>query len=56
MRAAHVAEGAFMSVGGVPVQELKGDGANFIKEFQAKYNPDVVDPYTPYAAAAAECC
>ncbi len=43
-----------MSVGGVPVEELKGDGANFIKEFQAKYNPDAVDPYTPYAAAAAE--
>jgi len=36
------------------VEELKGDGANFIKEFQAKYNPDAVDPYTPYAAAAAE--
>jgi len=51
---ADVAEGAFMSVGGVPVEELKGDGANFIKEFQAKYNPDAVDPYTPYAAAAAE--
>jgi branched-chain amino acid transport system substrate-binding protein len=51
---ADVAEGAFMSVGGVPVEQLTGEGANFIKEFTAKYSPDAVDPYTPYAAAAAE--
>jgi len=51
---ADVAEGAFMSVAGVPVEELKGPGADFIQQFQDKYSPDAVDPYTPYAAAAAE--
>jgi branched-chain amino acid transport system substrate-binding protein len=48
------AEGAYMSVGGVPVEQLTGAGAQFIKDFQAKYSPDAIDPYTPYAAAAAE--
>ena len=43
-----------MSVGGVPVDELTGAGATFIDDFKAKYSPDAVDPYTPYAAAAAE--
>jgi len=48
------AEGAYMSVGGVPVDQLTGAGATFVKDFQAKYKPDAIDPYTPYAAAAAE--
>ncbi|MDX6593534.1 MAG: branched-chain amino acid transport system substrate-binding protein [Gaiellales bacterium] len=48
------AEGAYMSVGGVPVEQLSGAGATFITEFQKKYSPDAIDPYTPYAAAAAE--
>ena len=26
----------------------------FVSDFQAKYNPDFIDPYTPYAAAAAQ--
>jgi branched-chain amino acid transport system substrate-binding protein len=51
---AAIAEGAYMSVGGVPVDELTGAGSTFIADFKAKYNPDAVDPYTPYAAAAAE--
>jgi branched-chain amino acid transport system substrate-binding protein len=51
---AKVAEGAYMSVGGVPVDQLTGAGATFISDFQAKYHPDAVDPYTPYAAAATE--
>jgi branched-chain amino acid transport system substrate-binding protein len=48
------AEGAYMSVGGVPVEQLSGAGATFIKDFQTKYSPDAIDPYTPYAAAATE--
>jgi len=51
---AKTAEGAYMSVGGVPVDELTGAGAQFLSDFKAKFNPDAVDPYTPYAAAAAE--
>ncbi len=51
---ANVAEGAYMSVGGVPVDELKGAGATFITDFQNKYHPDAIDPYTPYAAAATQ--
>jgi len=51
---AKVAEGAYMSVGGVPVDQLTGAGSTFIDDFKAKYNPDAVDPYTPYAAAATE--
>ena len=43
-----------MSVGGVPVDQLTGAGATFLSDFKAKYNPDAVDPYTPYAAAATE--
>jgi branched-chain amino acid transport system substrate-binding protein len=48
------AEGAYMSVGGVPVEQLSGAGSTFVSEFQAKYSPDAIDPYTPYAAAATE--
>jgi len=51
---AKIAEGAYMSVGGVPVDKLTGAGSTFISDFTAKYSPDAVDPYTPYAAAAAE--
>ena len=43
-----------MSVGGVPVDKLTGAGSTFIADFKTKYSPDAVDPYTPYAAAAAE--
>jgi branched-chain amino acid transport system substrate-binding protein len=51
---AKIAEGAYMSVGGIPVDQLTGTGATFISDFTAKYSPDAVDPYTPYAAAATE--
>ena len=37
-----------------PTDQLTGAGATFVSDFQAKYNPDFIDPYTPYAAAAAQ--
>src|SRR3954453_4644399 len=43
---ADVPEGAFMSVGGVPVEQLTRPGASFGSDFQAKYGPDAVDPHT----------
>jgi branched-chain amino acid transport system substrate-binding protein len=48
------AAGAYMSVAGVPPDQLKGKGATFITDFTNAYHPDAIDPYTPYAAAAAE--
>ena len=48
------AAGAYMSVAGVPPDQLKGKGATFIQDFTNTYHPDAIDPYTPYAAAAAE--
>ena len=52
--AGEAAEGAYMSVAGVPPEELTGAGATFLSDFEAKYSPDAVDPYTPYGAAAVE--
>jgi branched-chain amino acid transport system substrate-binding protein len=48
------AEGLFASVAGVPPSELKGAGATFVSDFTNTYHPDALDPYTPYAAAAAQ--
>jgi branched-chain amino acid transport system substrate-binding protein len=47
------ATGAFMSVAGVPPDQLTGAGATFVKDFEQKYSTDHLEPYTPYAAAAA---
>ena len=47
------AKGMFMSVAGVPVEELTGDGATFIEEFQAELGDEPVDPYAAYGAQAA---
>ena len=47
-------DGLYASVAGVPADQLTGSGATFVSDFQAKYNPDFIDPYTPYAAAAAQ--
>ena len=46
--------GLYASVAGVPTDQLKGAGATFLTDFQNTYHPDFVDPYTPYAAAAAQ--
>ena len=48
------AAGAYMSVAGVPPSQLKGAGATFIQDFTNTSHPDAIDPYTPYAAAAAQ--
>ena len=52
--AGKASEGLYASVAGVPTDQLTGAGATFVSDFQAKYNPDCIDPYTPYAAAAAQ--
>jgi branched-chain amino acid transport system substrate-binding protein len=48
------AEGLYSSVAGVPPDQLKGAGATFVTDFTNAYHPDALDPYTPYAAAAAQ--
>jgi branched-chain amino acid transport system substrate-binding protein len=48
------AEGLYASVAGVPPDQLKGAGATFVSTFDSTYHPDALDPYTPYAAAAAQ--
>ena len=48
------ARGMFMSVAGVPVEELKGAGAQFIKQFKQILGNEPVDPYAAYGAQAAQ--
>lgn len=48
------AEGLYASVAGVPPDQLTGAGKTFVSTFDSTYSPDALDPYTPYAAAAAE--
>jgi branched-chain amino acid transport system substrate-binding protein len=48
------ANGLYASVAGVPPSKLKGAGATFVTDFDNAYHPDALDPYTPYAAAAAQ--
>jgi branched-chain amino acid transport system substrate-binding protein len=48
------ANGLYASVAGVPPSQLKGAGATFVTDFDNAYHPDALDPYTPYAAAAAQ--
>jgi branched-chain amino acid transport system substrate-binding protein len=47
------AKGMFMSVAGVPIEELTGDGKTFIEEFQKELGNEKVDPYAAYGAQAA---
>jgi branched-chain amino acid transport system substrate-binding protein len=47
------ARGMFMSVAGVPIDELTGDGKTFIEEFQKELGNEKVDPYAAYGAQAA---
>jgi branched-chain amino acid transport system substrate-binding protein len=48
-----ISRGMFMSVAGVPIEELTGDGATFIEEFQAELGDEEVDPYAAYGGQAA---
>jgi branched-chain amino acid transport system substrate-binding protein len=49
-----VAEGMYMSVAGVPPDELSAEGKQFIEDFMADQGLDTVEPYTAYGAAAAQ--
>ncbi len=48
------ARGMFMSVAGVPVEELTGAGQEFISGFKAELGDEPVDPYAAYGAQAAQ--
>jgi branched-chain amino acid transport system substrate-binding protein len=48
------ARGMFMSVAGVPVAKLTGDGKTFITEFRKILGDEPVDPYAAYGAQAAK--
>ena len=47
------AKGMYMSVAGVPISDLTGDGKTFITEFQKELGSEKVDPYAAYGAQAA---
>jgi branched-chain amino acid transport system substrate-binding protein len=47
------ARGMFMSIAGVPTEDLTGDGAAFIESFQETLGDEPVDPYAAYGAQAA---
>jgi branched-chain amino acid transport system substrate-binding protein len=44
------ARGAYFSVAGVPVEEFKGEGAQFIEGFQQVIGDEAVEPYSVYGA------
>jgi branched-chain amino acid transport system substrate-binding protein len=44
----------FLSVAGVPIAELKGDGKTFVTEFKAILGDEPIDPYAAYGAQAAK--
>ena len=48
------ARGMFMSIAGVPIKELTGDGKTFITEFQKELGKEKVDPYAAYGGQAAQ--
>ena len=52
--APEAAPGMFLSVAGVPIDELKGDGAEFVEEFKPRLGGKPIDPYATYGAQAAE--
>ena len=48
------AAGMFMSVAGVPIDEFKGEGAEFAKAFKPRLGGKPIDPYAIYGAQAAQ--
>jgi ABC-type branched-subunit amino acid transport system substrate-binding protein len=48
------AEGMYLSVAGAPPEQLKGAGADFVTGFKKSTSAASVEPYTAYAAQAAE--
>ena len=47
------ARGMFMSIAGVPTEELTGEGQEFITAFKQELGDEPVDPYAAYGAQAA---
>ena len=47
------ARGMFLSIAGVPTEELTGDGKTFIDAFSEELGDEPVDPYAAYGAQAA---
>ena len=48
------ANGMYISQPGIPTDQLTGGGKEFVDAFKAETGKDTVDPYTAYAAQAAE--
>jgi branched-chain amino acid transport system substrate-binding protein len=48
------AEGMYMSVAGAPPEKLKGAGATFVNGFKSAKGVSTIEPYTAYAAQAAQ--
>jgi branched-chain amino acid transport system substrate-binding protein len=48
------ANNMYISQPGVPEDQLKGEGAQFVADFKAETGKSAVDPYTAYSAQAAE--
>jgi branched-chain amino acid transport system substrate-binding protein len=46
--------GMYISQPGLPEDQLKGEGRQFVADFKAETGKSAVDPYTAYAAQAAE--
>jgi branched-chain amino acid transport system substrate-binding protein len=47
------ARGMFLSIAGVPIEELTGDGKTFVEAFRKELGDQPVDPYAAYGAQAA---
>ena len=52
--APEAAPGMFMSVAGVPIDEFKGEGAEFAEAFKPRLGGKPIDPYAIYGAQAAQ--
>jgi branched-chain amino acid transport system substrate-binding protein len=48
------ARGMFLSIAGVPTDELTGDGKTFVDAFSKELGDEPVDPYAAYGAQAAQ--
>jgi branched-chain amino acid transport system substrate-binding protein len=48
------ARGMFLSIAGVPTDELTGDGKTFVEAFSKELGDEPVDPYAAYGAQAAQ--
>jgi branched-chain amino acid transport system substrate-binding protein len=51
--APEAAAGMFLSVAGVPIDQFKGEGAEFAKAFKPRLGGKEIDPYAIYGAQAA---